>query len=469
MISEADKEKLIAGILRYRNDPVSFVREIFKAEPSSQQIDILEAVARPGAKVSVKSGHGTGKTTSEAWIVLWFLSTRTNAKVPCTASSQSQLRDALWSEISKWHSVMPEWWRDQLVVTAERVMVKGAESTQFAVARTASKSNPDALQGFHAENLLFIVEEASGVENKVFEVAKGALSTKGARVAMFGNPTRTTGFFFESHNKNREDWQRYTLSCEDSPHVDRKYIDNMEREYGRDSDVFRVRVLGEFPKAAFNQLISRELIEAAAGRHLKPDSYNFAPIIFGVDVAPYGGDRSAIFMRQGLAGQLLWQGVGQDDLTIAGLVAQHAKEQKPDTIFVDQGAGSGVLSALRSLGYTPIAVPFGASSGDPRFLNKRAEIWGAIKDWLKEGGAIPNNSDLVDDLAGPTYFYNLRGKLQIESKEDMKNRGLASPDLGDSLALTFSYPVTKKNDFSYSSRSGEEYANTDSDYDPLKY
>ena len=440
------EETIVGAILRYRNDPVLFVREVVGVEPSDQQIELLQAVAKPGAKVSVSSGHGTGKSTVLAWLVLWFLCTRGQVKIPCTAPSKGQLRDVLWSEIGKWNEKLPKWWRNQIRVMTDRVEIVGAESTRFAVARTARKENPDALQGFHADNILFLIDEAAGVHEKIFEVARGALSTPSASVVMCANPTQVTGYFYNSQHRNRKNWTCLRFSCRDSPLVDPSYVKEMEDEYGAESDVVRVRVDGLFPQAAFNQLIPVDLIEAAQKRHLRIDQYNFAPVILGVDVAPYGGDRSAVFLRQGNMSKLLWQGVGVDDMTLGGIVAAFYDEYRVDMIFVDQGAGSGVHSYLKRLGYMVMAVPFGSSSSKPKYFNKRAEMWGDLKDWLKEGGAIPQGDELRDDLVGPQYYYAPSGKLQLERKEDMKKRGLASPDLADALALTFAHPVAKRED-----------------------
>ena len=264
-------------------------------------------------------------------------------------------------------------------------------------------------------------------------------------MVMCGNPTQMTGYFYESHHRSREEWRRLHFSCLDSPLVDPVYPESMAREYGAESDVYRIRVLGEFPRAASNQLIPMDWVEAAMIRTVRPEQIGFAAKIIGIDVAPYGGDRSAIFMRQGLYSKLLWQGVGVDDLTVAGIAARFANEENVDGIFVDQGAGSGVASALRHTGHQPILVPFGSSPLDARYLNKRAEMWDLLKQWIRDGGVLPNIPELRDDLIGPQYFYGGTGKLQLERKEDMKKRGLASPDLADALALTFAQPVAPRN------------------------
>lgn len=471
-MSEDFNQKAKELILRYRDDPLLFVQELMKPTKviSEQQESLLRAVAKPGAKVSVRSGHGTGKTTTQAWLVLWFLCTRKNVKIPCTASTQSQLKDVLWAEIDFWQKRMPAWWREQIKISNARVEIKGYEAQQFAVARTAGRSNPDALQGFHAENILFIIDEASGVFDKVFEVAKGALSTAGARVVMCGNPTQTEGYFFQSHHKNREAWTRLHFNGEESPHVDKEFVDDMAREYGTDSDIYRVRVRGDFPKASINQLIGNDLVEAALKRTLRPEQISFAAKILGVDVAPYGDDRSAIFYRQGLYSELLYSCNGIDDIEFAGKIVEFVKSKGIDGVFVDRGAGSGVLSALSHLGYGYITtgVSFGGSPGAVRYLNKRVEMWGDLKDWIVAGGAIcgkDKEGDITSDLTGPQYFYSISGKLQLERKEDMKKRGLASPDLGDALALTFAFPVASRSE--RERHFGGEAETGNMDYDPF--
>ena len=440
-------EQEVAALFRkWRGDAVCFVQEVLGVDPSEQQAELLTEASKPGAKVSVSSGHGTGKTTSLAWLVLWFLLFRSNVKVPCTAPSKSQLKDVLWAELGKWYAKLPGWWKEQVKVLSERVEIVGSEATRFAVARTARKENPDALQGFHADNLLFLIDEAAGVNEKIFEVARGALSTESAGVVMCANPTQLTGYFFNSHHKNRDSWTRLVFDCEKSPLVSPKYALDMAKEYGRDSDVFRVRVQGLFPRQAFNQLISLNAIEAALERKVRPENISFAPKILGVDVAPYGGDRSTIVLRQGIYSKLLFKVVGMDDITFAGKVIEYGIQYNVDATFIDKGAGSGVISACESLNFPVTGIFFQGKSGDEKYINKRSEMWVKMRDWMSTGAieAGDQADDLRDDLLAPQYFYTATGKLQLERKEDIRKRGLASPDLADALALTFALPVTPK-------------------------
>lgn len=430
-------EELLAA---WSGDAARFVREMFGAFPTRQQEELLQAASRPGAHVAVKSGHGTGKSTVLAWLCLWGLCCFRDVKIPCTAPTGHQLEDVLWAEVEKWWQKMVEPWRSCISVTAD--MVKMAGTGNFAAARTGRKENPEALQGFHADTLLFLVDEASGIPDQVFEVARGALSTPGARVIMAANPTRTTGYFYKAFHRNREDWERLTFSSVDSPLVTAEYVEEMRKEYGEDGDIFRVRVLGEFPKSGDLQFIPASLVETAQGRYWRETEWDFAPVLLGVDVSAFGGDRSVIFLRQGLYSRVLWTGREVETATLAGLVARFEDEQNAEAVFVDAtGVGFGVASNLRQMGRHPFAVELGGAATQDRFLNKRAECWGLMKEWLEQGGWIPKDDTLRDDLCGPEYGYTPTGKLQLERKEKMRARGLASPDLADALALTFAAPV----------------------------
>jgi hypothetical protein len=442
----ADMKELTDVVSAWRGDPLLFVRDMFGGKPTEQQASLLVEAGRPGAHVAVKSGHGTGKSTALTWLLLWGLVCfGDDCKAPCTAPTAHQLADVLWVEARKWQPKMLEPWKSYLRITADRISLDGLPG--YAVARTGRKENPEALQGFHARDLIFLIDEASGIDESVFEVARGSLSTPGARVVMTSNPTRATGFFHRAFHADRDRWKTLTFSCEDSPLVSRDYIGEMTEEYGRDSDIFRVRVLGEFPSGGDLQFIKTSDVEAALAREYPPAIYGHAPKVLGVDVAAYGGDKSVIVERQGLRARVLWQVQGADTTAVAGEVAKIMREGKYQAVFVDAtgGYGFGVVSDLRALGYSPFAVQFSGEAIDKQYKNKRAEMWGLTRDWLaKEGGWLDMGqyaSRMRDDLTGPEYQYDLQGRLQLERKEDMKKRGLSSPDFADALALTFALPV----------------------------
>jgi hypothetical protein len=209
--------------MRSKNNPLLFVTDVLDAIPEPWQADALNAVGRHD-RVSIRSGHGVGKTTLEAWLILWFLLTRQNCKIPVAANSQDQLRDTIWPEIGKWHRQLPEALKAIIDVQAERIVVVQDPEGAFAVRRTASKDNPEALQGFHAEHLLFLIDEASGIPDIVFEVGLGALSTPGAKVVMAGNPTRTSGFFYDTHHSLRDRWPTMHVNCLDVPRENHRQL-----------------------------------------------------------------------------------------------------------------------------------------------------------------------------------------------------------------------------------------------------
>ncbi|MDR1745490.1 MAG: hypothetical protein LBS30_07040 [Planctomycetota bacterium] len=422
-------------------DPACFAQLALGLTPTEQQAEFLGALAKPGARVAVRSGHGTGKSTALAVAALWFLSTRRDALVPCTAPTAHQLQDVLWRELRRLVAGMDEEHRAPFQITSDRIQLKG--SAGMIVGRTARPENPDALQGFHAPEILFVIDEAAGVNDVIFEVARGALSTPSARVALAGNPTRLGGYFHSAFHGARESWTGLCFSCLDSPLVAAEYAGEMAREFGEDSDVYRVRVLGEFPKSGVYNLIPLDLVEQAMERTLPATFHNPAPRVFGVDPAWLGSDRSAVVLRQGVAARVILTVRGEDTTRLAGLVARHAAEQRPDVIFVDQtGVGAGVYDQLRRAWPDTVGVAFAQRALDAdRFINRRAEMWWQLREWLEKDAVLEARRDLRNDLIAPEYHYTFAGKIQLESKDAMRRRGIASPDLGDALALTFAMPV----------------------------
>ena len=281
--------ELEQAILFYADHPVEFVEDIIGATPDEEQAKILRSLAA-NTMTSVRSGHGVGKSTVEAWAVIWFMATRPFPKIPCTAPTQHQLFDILWAEVSKWlrHSKPLA---NELVWTKEKVYMRGYPEEWFAVARTASK--PDALQGFHAEHVLYIIDEASGVDDTIFEPVLGALSTPGARLLMCGNPTQLSGFFYDSHNKNRASYSTFHIDGRKSSRVSQDFIETIIRMYGEDSDVFRVRVAGDFPLQEDDIFIPISLVENSIQTEFSPRKTPDL-VHIGCDVARFGDDKTVI-------------------------------------------------------------------------------------------------------------------------------------------------------------------------------
>lgn len=449
------------AILYYADHPVEFVEDIIGATPDEEQAKILRSVAQ-NQMTSVRSGHGVGKSTVEAWVVIWFMVTRPFPKIPCTAPTQHQLFDILWAEVSKWlrHNKALA---DEIVWTKEKVYMKGYPEEWFAVARTASK--PDALQGFHADDVLYIIDEASGVDDSIFEPVLGALSTPGAKLLMCGNPTQLSGFFYESHNKNRSSYAAFHIDGRKSSRVSQDFVQTIIRMYGEDSDVFRVRVAGDFPLQEDDIFIPLPLVENSIMTEYfprkKPDS-----IHIGCDVARFGDDRTVIGYKIDEKAEFYKKRQGQDtmktadDIVMLGemLVQRHRLSPDADDpipVKVDDGGvGGGVVDRLRQMKRNApeklwwleiYPVIFGQRIKHKHYHDSTTYMMSVVKKLLQpydEDGhkkpvelILPDDDDLVAQLSGRKYGLTETSKIKVESKDAMKKRGRPSPDEADCVLL----------------------------------
>lgn len=391
----------------------------------------------------MRSGHGVGKSTTMAWAALWHMHCYYPQKTPCTAPTLHQLEDVLWAEIGMWHQRLPTGLREQIVVKDLRMELAAAPDESFATARTGgNKQTPEALQGFHSPHLLFLIDEASGVEEVVFQVAEGALTGHNSRVLMASNPTRLSGYFYDSHHKVRHLWYPIHVSCMDSNLVTEKYIESMRIKYGEDSDVWRIRVLGEFPVAGDDILMPLDLVMAATEREVEPVT-SMMPV-WGLDVARFGSCKTALAKRQ--ANRLVepvksWY--KRDLMDIAGRVLDEyentSSDLMPAEIIVDSiGIGAGVLDRLYELGLPVRGVNVGETpSGKDRFTRLRDELWWRAREWFEgRDVTIPEDDELIAQLTDVRYRFGSNGKIQIERKEEMMDRGVASPDIADAFVLT---------------------------------
>lgn len=420
--------------------PALWAKHVLGVTPTSQQLEAGENLVSR-RRVSIRSGHGTGKSTFMAWCVLWFLCCYYPCKVPSTAPTGHQLSDVLWAEISKWLSRLRELHPDlgnQIEWTSERVFLKEAPSESFAVARTSRPERPEALQGFHSEHILFLIDEASGIPDEVFQVAEGALSTEGAFVVMAANPTRMEGYFYDSHHQMRTKWCALQWNAEESPMVARSYVDDMVFKYGIESSIYKIRVRGEFAGNP-DGIIPLDLIEGAIDRHVKP----FGDVVWALDVARFGEDRTALCKRDqnSMHEPIKWWR-GKDTMQTAGLVKieYDSAVVKPATINVDViGLGAGVVDRMKELGLPVYGVNVSEQpSAYDKYNRLRDELWFKARDWFASREVrMVRDDDLIAELTLPTYKITSSGKIQVESKEDLKRRGVTSPDLADSFCLTF--------------------------------
>ena len=444
----------------YYDDPVRFVREMLGAEPYEYQREFLEALARNERKMSVKSGHGTGKSTTASWAMLWFLLLRYPVKVVVTAPTSSQLFDAMFAELKRWINELPKELQELLNVKSDRVELLRAPAEAFISCRTARAETPEALAGVHSDNVLLIVDEASGVPEQVFEAAAGSMSGHNATTLMLSNPTRSSGTFFESHNRMANSWWTRTWSCEDSPLVSDEFVDEMRLRYGEESNAFRVRVLGQFPLSDDNTIIPFHLVEAA--QHRDVVVADETDVVWGLDVARFGSDATALCKRQGPVVTELRSWRGLDLMQTTGrVVAEYEAlppSKRPTEILVDSiGVGSGVVDRLRELDLPVrgINVAESPSMGDT-YMNLRSELWFKCKAWLEDRSCkLPKDDQLQAELTAIRYSFTSSGKMKAESKDEMRRRGVGSPDLADALCLTMASDAATAQSGTFKSFRGE--------------
>ena len=411
-----------------------FVRVVLKVTPSKQQLKVIKDIDKGATKISIRSGHGTGKTTLLAWIVIWWGIFREDAKIPMTAPTGHQLYDLLMPEIRKWRDKLPEQLKNEADIKTEKIDFANGS---FAVPRTARKDQPEALQGFHAGHLAFIIDEASGIPQVIFEVAEGAMTGESTLVVMAANPTRVEGYFYDSQHKNRWQWNCYQFNAEESENVSKKWIEEKKRQYGEDSDVYRVRVKGEFPKQSTNSVFALQEVEDAISREVYDDS---GGEVWGIDIADFGDDKTVLAKRTGKYFHEITARSGLNLPDIAGwlIFEYNNAKRKPSVIFADAiGIGSSLAAVCFEKGLDIVVGVKGSNQAtdSKKYHNKRAEWYYTLKEML-EDGKIPDDDELVGELMAQKYKISSTGKLQLVEKDEIKKELGRSPDKSDALALT---------------------------------
>ena len=432
--------------LRYINDPVSFVKDVLKLTPDTWQEQVLNWVAHGERRISVRSGHGVGKSSCASWLMIWHQLTRFPQKTVVTAPSHSQLHDALGAEVRKWITVLPDVLKDQLEVFTDQIRLKASPSESFISFRVSrpEKGSAEALQGVHSDHVLLVVDEASGINDAIFEASAGSMSGENATTILLGNPVRGQGFFYDTHNKLSKNWKTLRVNCEDSARVSKDFVQDIADRYGESSNQFRVRVSGEFPLADDDAIIPRHLVESAVARDVEGTG---GAVTIGVDVARYGSDASAICLRQG--NMILGDGVktkrGLNTMQVVGWVRSEIEELKKKNLEIGDicidsiGLGAGVVDRLLEEGVDVRGINVGeAPSIAGNYLNLRTELWEKARSWF-EGldVVIPNDEGLITELCSVGYGFSSTGKTKVESKDEIRKRLGSSPDSADALILTF--------------------------------
>jgi hypothetical protein len=433
-VSQAEDALFIAT--EYYDDPCKYVREVLRAVPDKWQTDVLLDISS-NQRVAVASGHGIGKTCLIAWIIHWYISTRPDPQIVVTANTKNQLDSKTWRELAKWNkqALNGEWFD----ISATKFALKSSPDTWFASAIPWTEHNSESFAGTHEDHVLVLFDEASNIAQTIWDVVEGAMTTAGAKWVAFGNPTRNTGAFRECFGKYRHRWVTRQIDSRTAKMVDAAQIAKWIEDYGEDSDFVRIRVRGEFPRAGSNQFISSEYVDNCLT--YKAEGYEKLPKIMAIDVARFGDDSSVFCYRQGRKVWPLVKFKGLDLMALAARAGEAIEQHQPDAVVVDGvGVGAGVVDRLRQLGYDTklTEINGGSTPDDPVvYYNRRAELWGLMREALKVGVELPDDRELRDDLIGPEYGFTAKQQIQLEKKEDMKKRGLSSPDSGDALCYTY--------------------------------
>jgi hypothetical protein len=401
-------------------------------------------------RIVIVSGHGVGKTTLFAWLTHWILSTRPRCRGTVTANTFSQLSTKTWAAIQTWALRLIN--RHWFVITSTSIYYRDMKQSWAFSTQSCGEENSEAFAGQHAADSTsaYLFDEASAVPDKIFEVSEGGLSDGEPMIIVAGNPTRSTGKFHRiTFGSERDRWTRFSVDSRTSKFANKELIKQWAEDYGEDSDFFRVRVRGECPRAGTTQLISQDVV--AACRKFKATGYETLPKILSCDPARFGDDRSVIGMRQGRKFEVLAKYRGIDLVQLTERFVQFINSKHPDGWVIDgDGLGAGVVDMLRAWNHgTKLHEYHGG--GRPidvnAHFNRRAECWCKMRDWLIAGAEIPDDPEIEIDLCGTQYGFSSKSAIQLEKKEDLKARGLASPDIGDTLAMTFAFNIAKKSTY----------------------
>lgn len=439
--------------------PLLFEREVLGVKHDPWQEDGTRAFGRGERAISVRACHGPGKTAWAAWKVPYMLLCRFPQKTVATAPSAAQLKGALVPEVKMWFGRLPMALQDLFEIKAEGIYLKRAPESSYFEARTARAESPEALQGIHSDHVLLIGDEASGIPEPIFVAGVGSMSGHNATTMLLSNPTRTSGFFHRTHNQNKADWYTIHVGAKDSPRVSPQFVEMVRKTWGEDSDEFRVRVLGEFPRSDMNTLIPADFVESARKRDvIVPAS---ATELWGLDVARFGDDACALVRRNKLAVMPTIETWSGKDLMytvnrVHGTWKDTPSHLRPEAILVDAiGMGEGVVDRLREMKVPVYGINVSETAASSEtYRNLRSELWFKCRDWLeikthklpwedccgKGHGCIHDR--LCEELLIPRYGYTSTGKQLVEPKDSIKSRGYKSPNLADALMLTFAMEIS---------------------------
>lgn len=449
----------VEAFRRWREHPSAMVRELFGIEPDNWQIEALEAFPH-NQRIAMKASKGPGKTAVLAWMAWNFLLTRPNPKITAVSVSAESLAANFWTEMALWMDKAPL--LDAMFkFTKTRIFSKEKPETWWISARSYSKTanrqeQSNTLAGLHADYIMFVLDESGSMPEAIMASAEAALSScKEGHIVQAGNPTHLEGPLYRACTSERRLWYVVDINGDPdnpnrAPRISLEWAREQIEKWGKDDPFVQVNVYGCFPAHSFNALIGPDECEAATKRSYHPQDIEESPRILGVDVALYGDDSSVMWPRQGLVALLPTQWRQISGIQGGGLVSRRWVDWEADACFIDAGGGSSWIDNLRLLGRAPIPVYFSESPGQPRFANKRSEMYFNACEWIKSGGQLPPEKapgvpELIAALTQTLYTMKPNSdKLLLEPKAMIKEKLRYSPDHADAFALTFAHPVSSR-------------------------
>lgn len=422
------------------------------AEVVARGFDVNNPTPVDPIREAIASGHGIGKSAFTAWVILWIMSTRPHAKGIVTANTGDQLRTKTWAEVGKWRSrcIVGHWFEYNNGKGSMSLYHKDHSESWRVDAQTCREENSEAFAGLHSASStpFYIFDEASAVPDSIWEVAEGGLTDGEPMFFVFGNPTRNSGKFKECFTRQAHRWNTRQIDSRTAKMTNKKLLAQWKEDWGEDSDFFRVRVLGKFPRGGDMQFFPSDIVLESQKRDPRymPDD----PLICGIDYARGGEDKCVIQFRRGFdaKSETVYTIKGEDSrdsMVVASKIVNLFHRMQPDAVFGDVGSMGGPINdRLRGLGWHVMDVGFGHKADDElHYHNKTSEMCGRLLEWMQKGGAIQDNDELERELVGREFQHDSKDRLQIESKKDFKKRLGYSPDWKDALLLTFATHVPK--------------------------